>query len=106
MGDKVAISGNIYSVPDDIKRISIGMLGALLLVMIFKLILIIIVMIQLIRVNDESKSTVVFLNDFVTQFKTEVSADTYYSVSYKLYNLSQIINSRANIKFLINLFFI
>jgi len=105
-GDKVVISGNIYSVPDDIKRISTRMSSALLLVMISKLILIIIVLIQLIYVNDESKSTVVFLNDFVTQFKTEVSADTYYSVSYKLYNLNKIINNRAEIKFLINLFFI
>ncbi len=83
IGDEIFISGNIYSVPDHIKRISTRMLSALLLVIISKLILIVIVLIQLICVNDESKSTVVFLNDFVTQFKTEVSANTYYSVSYK-----------------------
>ncbi len=102
IGDEIFISGNIYSVPDYIKRISTRMLSALVLVIISKLILIVIVLIQLICVNDESKSTVVFLNDFVTQFKTEVSANTYYSVSYKLFNLSKIINSRAEIKFLIN----
>ncbi len=78
------------------------MLSALVLVITSKLILIVIVLIQLICVNDESKSTVVFLNDFVTQFKTEVSANTYYSVSYKLFNLIKTINSRAEIKFLIN----
>ncbi len=102
IGDKIFISGNIYSVPDYIKRMSTRMLSALVLVIISKLILIVIVLIQLICVNDESKSTVVFLNDFVTQFKTEVSADTYYSVSYKLFNLIKIINSRAEIKFLNN----
>ncbi len=106
IGDKVSISGNIYSVPDHIKRIITRMLSALLSVIISKLILIMIVLIQLISVNNESKSTVVFLNDFVTQFKTEVSADTYYSVSYKLYNLSKIIKSSAEIKFSINLLFI
>jgi len=80
-GAAIIENGTIYFVSDETKRVSVRMLTFLVLSIMAKLVLILMVIIQLIFVNDQSKSTVLYLNDFVTQFKGEISAADYYSVS-------------------------
>lgn len=87
---KVLINGNTYNVTEEALRTSVRMLAIFALTIIAKLSLIIILIIQLIVVNDESKLTVVLLNDFVTQFKREVSAVDYHSfILLKSYIISR-----------------
>lgn len=70
--------------------------------MIIKAGLIFYIIMQIIHVNDESKATVVFINDFVTQYKQELPPETYRSVSE---NSSQLSNLWHLIDFL-NVFFL
>lgn len=65
---------------------SVRCISADILVMAIKLCLIAITISHMIAVNDESRATVVNINDFVTQFHNEVQTNTYHSVSeHQLY---------------------
>jgi len=81
VGDQTIQNGNIYLVSDQTKRVSVRMITFLLLSIMAKLTLIVLVIIQSKSVKNKSKSTVLFLNDFVTQFNKEIPATDYYSVS-------------------------